>query len=353
MYFFYFTARRIYPYWCLLFWGFIMLGGKVGEMPSWARWAAGPLAAISLCVGAAGPASAVDSRTIKLVLPAPPGGAGDIVARLLAEQVGHAEHQSIVIESKPGAGTLIGTETVVRSAPDGNTLLINAPFLLIGPHMRKWSIDPLKDLQPLCYLVSSPGLIAVNEASPYRTLEDLINAAKTKPGELSVGAVGPGTTHQIGLAKLKRAANADLLYVPFTGGGPAITAALGNHVTAVIAEYAPLSEYLKSGKLRALAVTSKTRIASLPSVPTVAETYSGFEVDFWWGVFAPRKTPEPKVVQLSGWFKSALEDPQLKEKLISLGFFPTGICGQDFAALLKKQFDDYGQVISAAGLKAE
>ncbi len=321
--------------------------------PGVLRQLAAIAAVMGLIAAAAGPARPEESRIIKVVLPAPPGGAGDIVARTLIEQVSRTQHQTLVIESRPGAGTMIGTESVARSAPDGSTLLINAPYLLIGPHLRKWSVDPLKDLEPVCYLVRSPGVIAVNEASPYRTFDELMSAVRSKPGELSFASAGPGTTHQIGFAKLKHAAAAEFLYVPFPGGGPAITAVLGNHVTAVLAEYAPLSEYLKSGKLRALAVTSRTRFPGLPAVPAVAETYKDFEVDFWWGVFAPAKTPQQKIAQLSRWFTSALQDPQVREKLLGLGFFPAGICGSDFGTLLRDQFEDYGRVIAESKLKVD
>jgi tripartite-type tricarboxylate transporter receptor subunit TctC len=241
----------------------------------------------------------------------------------------------------------------VRSVPDGNTLLINAPFLLIGPHLRKLSFDPLKGLEPICYLVSSPGVIAVNNASPYRNFADLIAAVRSRPGELSFASAGPGTTHQIGFEKLRRTANIDFIYVPFSGGGPAINAVLGNHVAAVLAEYAPLSEHLKSGKLRPLAVTSKARIPSLPGVPAVGETYSGLEVDFWWALFAPAKTSGAVTSRLAEWFTAAIQDEELKAKLVTLGFFPSPVCGADFASLLQKQFDEYGRIIREANMKVD
>src|SRR5262249_52877048 len=182
-------------------------------------------------------------------------------------------NRSFVIEPRPGAGTMIGTEAVARAPADGKTLLINAPFLLIAPHLRKLSFDPITALDPICYLVSSPGVLAVNAASPYRTFADLMEAVRTRPGEFTFASAGPGTTHHVGFEKLKRDAGLDFIYVPFSGGGPAINALLGNHVTAVLAEYAPLSEHLKAGTLRPLAVTSTARIATLPDVPTIAERY--------------------------------------------------------------------------------
>ncbi len=313
----------------------------------------GRITAVIALLGLATDAAQSSDRTIRVILPVPPGGAGDIVARMLIEQVGRAQNQRIVLESRPGAVTMIGTEAVVRAPADGNTLLINAPFLLIAPHLRKLSFDPLKGLEPICHLVSSPGVIAVNAASPYRTFADLINAVRAKPGELSFASAGPGTTHQIGFEKLRRAADLDFIYVPYPGGGPAITAVLGSHVTAILAEYAPLSEHFKSGKLRPLAATSKARIPSLSEVPTLAETYKDLEVDFWWGLFAPAKTPKAATAELAQWFTAAMAAPDLKARLIALGFFPAGICGPEFAAMLQKQFDDYGRIIGEANIRVE
>jgi tripartite-type tricarboxylate transporter receptor subunit TctC len=313
------------------------------------RWLAVGIALAALICNP--PTSPAQTGVIKVVVPVPPGSAGDLIARLLTDQVGRLNNRSFVIEPRPGAGTMIGTEAVVRAPANGQTLLINAPFLLIGPHLRKLSFDPLASLDPVCYLVSSPGVLAVNAASPYRTFADLMEAVRTRPGQLTFASAGPGSTHQVGFEKLKHDAGLDFIYVPFSGGGPAINALLGNHVTAVLAEYAPLSEHLKAGTLRPLAVTSTARVAGLPGVPTIAETYPGFEVDFWWGLFAPAHTPDALLSQLAEWFTAAMQKPEVKAKLNELGFFPAGICGQDFAALLRKQYEDYGRVIRSANMR--
>jgi tripartite-type tricarboxylate transporter receptor subunit TctC len=315
------------------------------------RWLAVGIALAALICNP--PTSPAQTGVIKVVVPVPPGSAGDLIARLLTDQVGRLNNRSFVIEPRPGAGTMIGTEAVARAPANGQTLLINAPFLLIGPHLRKLSFDPLASLDPVCYLVSSPGVLAVNAASPYRTFADLMEAVRTRPGQLTFASAGPGSTHQVGFEKLKHDAGLDFIYVPFSGGGPAINALLGNHVTAVLAEYAPLSEHLKAGTLRPLAVTSTARVAGLPGVPTIAETYPGFEVDFWWGLFAPAHTPDALLSQLAEWFTAAMQKPEVKAKLNELGFFPAGICGQDFAALLRKQYEDYGRVIRSANMRTD
>jgi tripartite-type tricarboxylate transporter receptor subunit TctC len=301
-----------------------------------------------------GVASSQIAKTIKIIVPLPPGGAGDIVARLLAGQVGSAEGVTVVTENRPGAGSVIGTEAVARATPDGNTLLINAPYLLIGPQVKKLSYDPLTSFEPICYLVSSPGVIVVNSNSPYRTLADFLAAARAQPGKLTIASVGPATAQHIGVEMLKRAAHVDLTYVPYPGGAPAINALLGEHVTSVFAEYAPLAEYLKAGTLRALATSARIRIVPLPDLPTVAESgYAGYEVDLWWGLFAPAKTPTDTVAQLGRWFSAAIQAPDVKTKLVAQGFSPVAMCGTGFATILRKQYDDYGRIIRETKIGAE
>jgi tripartite-type tricarboxylate transporter receptor subunit TctC len=313
------------------------------------------LAALAACVVLPIlPTSSQAVRTIKIVVPVPPGGAGDILARQVAEQVGRAQGVGVVTENRPGAGTVIGTESVARAAPDGSTVLLNAPYMLIVPQLRKVNYDPLTSFEPVCYLVSSPGIIVVNSASPFRTLADLIEAARVKPGALTLASVGPGTAQHVGFEMLRRAAKVDLTYVPYPGGAPAINALLGQHVTAVFAEYAPLAGHLKAGTLRAIATSARSRIEPLPDLPTVAESgYRDYEVDLWWGVFAPAKTPNQTISQLAGWFTEALRAPEVQAKLTALGFSAVSLCGTDFAALLRKEFDRYGRVIREANIKAE
>ena len=312
------------------------------------------LAATMGLVVAHGDATAQTARTIKLIVPLPAGGAGDIVARLLAEQTGRANGVTIVTENRPGAGSVIGTEAVARAAPDGSTLLINAPYLLIAPQIKKVNYDPLTSFEPICYLVSSPGVIVVNSNSRYRSLDALLGAGRAQPGTLSIASVGPATAQHIGLERLKRAAKVDLTYVPYAGGAPAINALLGGHVTAVFAEYAPLAPHLKAGTLRALATTARTRIQALSELPTVAESgYDGFEVDLWWGLFAPAKTPKDAIAQLAGWFKAALQSRDIQAKLVNQGFTPEAVCGVEFATLLRKQYDDYGRTIREAKINAQ
>jgi tripartite-type tricarboxylate transporter receptor subunit TctC len=293
-------------------------------------------------------------RTIRIIVPFPAGGSATVLARLLGDQISKAQGPTVVIENRPGAGAVIAYEAVARAAPDGNTLVINGNSLVINPHLKKVSYDPLTSFEPICYLLSSPQVIAVNSASPYRTLGDLIAAARAKPGELSFAGVGPGATQHIGIELFKRVANANFVYVPYSGGTPAINDLLGGHVTAVLQNYSEVVELLKSGKLRALAATSKKRIELLPDLPTVAELgYDDYEVEVWFGVLAPAKTPKQSAAELATWFTAAMQAPDVKPKLLNLGLYPVGICGDDFAAHIRKQGDEYGHIIREANIKAE
>lgn len=295
------------------------------------------------------------TRTIRIIVPTAPGGAVDFVARLLAQQVELMQNVTVMVESRPGAGSEIGTEAASRAPADGNTLLINAAGnLLIGPQLRKLNYDPLTSFEPICELVSLPDIIVVNSASSYRTLADLISMARAKPTEVTVASLGPNTDLQIEFEKLKRAANVNMTFVPYPGVGPAVNALLGEHVTAAITSYATGAEQLKAGKLRALAVTTRKRIEALPDVPGVAESgYDGYDVEVWFGLFAPAKTPKDTVARLAGWFTAAVLSPEVTTKLVAEGLYPATMCGADFAALVRKQYGEFGHVIREANMKAE
>jgi tripartite-type tricarboxylate transporter receptor subunit TctC len=304
--------------------------------------------AAALCAGAA---QAQSGRTIKLIVPYPPGGTADIVARLLGEQIGREQGPSVVVENRPGAGTMIGTEAVARAAPDGNTLLINSPEFVINPHLKKPNYDPVASFEPICLLVSSPTVIVVNAESPYRTLKDLLDAARAKPGELTVASTG---IFQIAIEQLKRAANANLVYVPFQGNAAASNALLGNHVTSVFAVYPTVVELIRAGKLRPLAIASRKRLDAMPDVPTIMESgFADYEVDVWLGLVAPAKTPKEITTQTIGLFTAALQAPEIRAKLAAQDSYPVGMCGADFAAYIRKQLDDTGRTIRDANIKTE
>jgi tripartite-type tricarboxylate transporter receptor subunit TctC len=308
-------------------------------------------AALALLASAAWPQS---GRTVKIIVPVPAGASTDFAARLMAEHIGKAHGVTMVVENRPGASGMIGTEAVSRAAPDGNTLLMNANTYLLDAQTRKANYHPVTAFDPICLLVQSPAVFVVNSASPYHSLKDLLDGAKAKPGELTMAAVGPGSTFQFAFLAFTRDAGVSMTFVPYAGSAPAVTAVLGQHVTSAFSGYAVVSEQVKGDKLRALAVGTAQRIDPLPTVPTFIESgFKGLEVDNWFGILAPAGTASDKLAELTGWFKEALQDSDVKAKFALQGLYPVGTCGADFGALIKSRYDAYGQMIVEAGVKKE
>ena len=299
-------------------------------------------------------AHAQSGRTVRVTVPTPPAGVNDLLARLMMDHLGKTQGLSYVVENRPGAAEAIGTETVARAAPDGSNLLFASSQLIINPQLRKQNYHPLESFEPVCQLVVAPTVISVNNNSPHRTLKDLIDAARAKPGSVTMGSIGPGTPFDIGHAMLKRAAGVDMTFVPFNGNGPSLNALLGGHITSAFNSFSSAAGQITSGQIRPLAVATRTRIEPLPNVPTVAESgYTDYEVAPAFGVYAPAKTPNEVVAQFAGWFKAALDAPEVKAKLKLQELYPLGICGADFADYLRKQYDIYGRAIREAGIKLE
>jgi tripartite-type tricarboxylate transporter receptor subunit TctC len=230
-----------------------------------------------------------------------------------------------------------------------------ANSFIINPSLRpNLTYDPLTSFEPACLLVDSPQIIAVNGASPFRSLQEFVAAARARPGELTYGATGPGATQHIAGETFKRAANINLTYVPYPGGAPAMTALLGGHITAFIGNYSEVMEQLSSGKIRALAVMAHERHVAMDNVPTTAESgYRDIEATAWFGMVAPAKTPAGTVGQIIASLKSALAIPEIRSKLVVQGLYPIGICGAEFAAHLQRQHQLYARIIREGNIKPE
>jgi len=293
-------------------------------------------------------------RSVRLILPFPPGGPADVMARALVDQIGSSGGPTMVVESHPGAGTEIGTEYVSRSDPDGYTLGIVSNSFVVLPHIRKLNYDPLTDFVPICELASFPPLIVVNTDSPYRTFADLIDDARKKPGTLTYATLGPATASQMAFEKLKRAAKIEMTFVPFSGYTPAVQSLLSHQVTVAQADLSTLQGQIQTGKLRALVTMARRRVASLPDVPTIAEAgYGDAQAEFYGGVVAPAKTPKEMIAKLTGLFTAAIAAPRIQEKFATLGFFSGGECGPAFSAIIRKDYDDYGRIVHDASFKME
>jgi tripartite-type tricarboxylate transporter receptor subunit TctC len=297
---------------------------------------------------------AQSGRTIRMIVPAAPGASTDFVARLTADHFGRTQGVTAVVENRPGANGMIGVEAVSRAAPDGNTLLVTANTYLLDDLLRKPSYSPVTSFDPICFLVQTPAVLVVNADSPYRTLAEFVNAARSKPGELSLAAVGPGSTLQLGMIALARKAGINLTYVPYPGSAPAVTALVGNHVTSAISGYAVVVEQIKAGKLRALATATAKRIEPQPDLPTFDESgFSGLEIDNWFGVVAPASTPKETRAQLESWFTAAIQAPESRAKLAAQYLYTGGPCGDAFNAFIRKRHDEYGQAIRDANIKVQ
>src|SRR5205823_826546 len=280
------------------------------------------LAAVLLLASFA-PSAWTQAGAIKIVFPYMPGIGTDILARLMAEQIGRTQGATVMVENRPGAGTVIGTESVERAAPDGHTVLLVANSFVINPPLKRASYDPTTSFEPVCYLAATPMVLVVLGSSPYRTLGDLVAAARAKPGELAFASGGPGSSLHVAIEVVKRAANISMTYVPYGGTAPAINALLGGHVTSVFADYPTVVSQLKAGTLHGLVTTSHARAEALPDVPTLAESgLSNYEADIFYGMVAPAKTPPDAVAQLSGWLSAAMQAPEMKLRLAMQGLFP-------------------------------
>jgi tripartite-type tricarboxylate transporter receptor subunit TctC len=309
-------------------------------------------------------AQGVTGKTVRIVVPLPAGGPADLLARLLAEQFGRAQGPTMVVENRVGASTVIGTEAVARATPDGNTILMQGPPLVINAILcPSVTYNPLTSFEPICLLVNLPLVLVVNSSSAFHSLADFLAAARTRPGELTFASFGPATTNHIAEESLKRAAKVNWTYVTYPAGdAPAVTALLGGHVTTVLATYSGVMEQLKSGTLRPLAAAERVRIAPLPDVPTIAESgyggfidsgYKDFEASGWLGVLAPAGTPKEVIAHLSTLFVSALKAPEVTSKLLPQGLYPVGSCGADFGSYIRKQYDENARVIREANIKVE
>jgi tripartite-type tricarboxylate transporter receptor subunit TctC len=307
------------------------------------------LLAAAATLAAASPSTA---ETIKIVVPIPPGGSFDIVTRVLAEQIGRAHVATTVVENRPGADTMVGTELVARAAPDGKTLLSVGPGLVLNPLLHKTSYDPVTSFEPICQLVSVPTVITVSSKSPYLTFADLLRAARARPGQLTLASIGPASTAAMAFQALKRAAGIDMTFVPYSGTAPAFEALMGQHVTAYLGEASFVAA--QGGAARVLAVASTRRVDPLPDVPTLEELgFRDVDGDPWLGLLAPARTPPATTARLAALFLDALRAPEVRARLAELGLRPIGTSGAEFATFIRRQSDAYARIVRDMGIRID
>ena len=304
------------------------------------------------------PAQAPDypNRGLRIVVPFAPGGGGDVLGRLLAQKLSESLRQSVIVENKPGASSVIANDFVAKAAPDGYTLLLNVPLLVQTASLySKLPYNPLTDLVPVTDLVTSSLWFAVGTAKvPAQTLKEYVDAARARPADYNYASIGAGSSgHLLGHA-LSDANGLTMTHVPYKGSAPAMMALLSGEITAVFLDYVTLKPQLEAGKVRLLAVTGSARSPLTPNVPTLAELgYPGFETAVWGGIFVPGKTPPEIVKRLETEIQKIVQQPDYLARIRELGYEPGGTPQAQFAAQVRADLGRWGAMIRKAGIKLD
>ena len=294
------------------------------------------------------------SRPVRIVVGLAPGGANDIVARLIGQWLSERLGQPFIIENRPGAGTNIATEMVVRAPPDGYTLLfVSATSAINATLYEKLNFNFIRDIAPVASIATNPLVMEVHPSVPAKTVPEFIAYAEANPGKINMASPGIGTTPHLAGELFKMRAGVDMVHVPYRGGGPALTDLLGGQVQVYFPGTVSSIEYIKTGRLRALAVTAATRSEALPDLPTVGEFVPGYEASNWFGVGAPKATPAAIVEQLNKEINASLADPKLKARLTDLGGTPLVGSPADFGKLIAEETEKWGKVVKFTGIKAD
>jgi tripartite-type tricarboxylate transporter receptor subunit TctC len=322
-------------------------------MASWFRMFAAALAVLA-AGGSASAQSAFPSKPVHIFVPYAAGGAVDILARTLGDAVSQKWGQSVVIENRPGAGGVIASQALVTSPPDGYTLILVASGHPTNAFLYpKLPYDTFKDFTPISLVASSPNILLVRKDSPFKTVADVIAAAKAKPGNLSFGHSGNGTSTHLAGELFKNLAKIDIAGIPYKGGLPVINDLLGGQIPLSINNGPESVGQLQAGTVRALAVTTASRASFLPDVPSLSETVPGYDTEVWWGLLGPAKLPPEVLAKLSHDFVAAVNTDAVKERLSKLGATPIGSSPEQFDAKIHADYDKWGPIITAAGIKAE
>jgi tripartite-type tricarboxylate transporter receptor subunit TctC len=313
------------------------------------------VAAAMFASGAASAQSGFPAKPVHILVPYPAGGAVDVLARTLGDEVARQWGQSVIVENRPGAGGVIASQALATSPPDGTTLIVVASGHATNPFLyQKLPYDTFKDFTPISLLASSPNILLVRADSPFKTLADLLAEARAKPSSLSYGMAGNGTSTHLAGELLKNLAKVDIVAIPYKGGAPAMNDLLGKQIPISFNNGPESMGQLSAGSVRALGVTTAKRALMLPDVPTIAEAgVPGYDTGVWWGLLGPANMPADVVAKLSHDFVSAVNAPSVKDRLGSLGASPIGSSPQEFDAQIHADYEKWGPIIKAAGIKAE
>ncbi|MFM9969703.1 MAG: tripartite tricarboxylate transporter substrate binding protein [Burkholderiales bacterium] len=294
------------------------------------------------------------SKPVRLVVPNAPGGGTDILARLLAQKLQEIWNQSVIVEYKPGAGTVTGTEFVGRAAPDGLTLLMSVSSHMINPSLRNnLPYDTLRDFSAVSITAIAHTVITATPSLPINTLSDLISLAKKQPGALGYATAGAGSGLHMTGELLKMTTGIDIVHVPYKGSGPAFPDVIAGRVQLMIDPLFSALPYIKAGKLKPIAIASRTRAANTPDIPTIAETLPGFVVTSTNGIIAPSATPRPVIAKISSDLAVAVRYPDIRARMAEIGLEPVGSTPEEFDALIRSEIERWAKVVKFSGAKAE
>ncbi|CAG9184924.1 tripartite tricarboxylate transporter substrate binding protein [Cupriavidus pampae] len=298
--------------------------------------------------------AAFPDKPIRMVVPYSAGGGADNTARIVAQKMGELLNTTIVIDNKPGAGGVIGADVVAKAPADGYTVLYDASAFAVNAALRKLPFNPVSDFIPVSLVATAPQILVVATNAPYKTVADLIAAAKKAPGKLTFASAGAGTGSHLAAEMFDDQAKIELLHVPYKGGAPALTDVMGGQVATYFGNSASTLQYVTGGKLRALAVTSKHRVGALPNTPTMAESgMPNYEVLEWNAVFLPKGTPPDRVQAIANAVQQAVADPAVKAKLQQAGLDPVGNTPQAFKAFLQTESARWHELVKARNIRVE
>jgi len=293
-------------------------------------------------------------KPIRMVVPFTPGGSNDLLGRVLAQKLHATWGQPAIIDNRPGGGSTIGIETVVRAVPDGYTLLLTSGGIASNVSLYKLSFNPVKDLAPVALLAQMPYLLAVHPSVPAKSALELINLAKAQPGKFTFASSGVGTSSHLTGEMFRLQARIDMLHIAFKGGGPAVNAVIGGEVQVIFNVITGTLPYARSGKLRALGVSTSKRIEVAPDLPTIAESgLPGYEVIAWYNLFAPAGTPRPVINKINAEINRILQQPDVRERLLTLGVVPLSGTPEALGDYLQFEITRWAKLIREAGIKAE
>ena len=293
-------------------------------------------------------------RAIRLIIPYPPGGAGDIVGRMLSAKLGEALGQQIVVDNRPGGGQLIATQLTAKAAPDGYTLFLASATHGINPGLlKKLPYDSITDFAPITLVADSPLVFVAHPALGVSNIRELVAQAKSRPGRINYASSGPGTGGHLSVELLKWMTGIDLVHIPYKGAGPALTDLIGGQVQMMCTSPLPALPHVKSGRLVALAMTSRSRSRAAPEIPTVAESVPGYESTLWYALLAPAATPQAIIRKIHAETTKVLKLPEITEQLLAQGADPIGNSPQELKKFLQTEIDRWTKLIRQANIRAE